>query len=67
VCQSGSIRFIHDMVIWESSSRLSFVFKRKLYMLIHTKSKLGVPFCFWIWLLLSIQDCIDYMIEDLVL
>jgi hypothetical protein len=67
VCQFSSVHFIHDMLLWESSYRLSFVFKISLYRLMHTESKLVVPFYFWSWMLLLIQDCIDYMIEDLVL
>ena len=46
VCQFSSVRFIYDMVLWESSCRLSFVFKRSLHMVIHKENKMRVPFCF---------------------
>jgi hypothetical protein len=67
VCQFSYVRFIYDMVIWESSCRLSFVLKKKFIYVDAHRKQARVPFCFWSWLLLSIQDCIDYMIEDLVL
>jgi hypothetical protein len=61
MCQSNFVRFIHDMVILESSCKLSNCLKTSLYKSIHTDIKLGV----YVWVDYYCRFKIVSMIEDL--